>query len=305
LCIRSETWPSISRRPATCLSLCSHPSGRRANANGADDWRTAQRSGLRIAKGGVMPRVNGVGESTDFQADKFLGNSALAHTATPSVRVPRRQEARRPATEHDFRPEDQDGFPVNGTRLGFRQRLIASTAIVAAVGVGTVAYFWASAGEKTPTQAVEVVPVAQSSTEAPVQTATAFPAAQSSPEVPVQMASTIPEPSTEPPTAVASPDPPASSIVEGSSQLASAAPSESSPMVQTLPPPWENQDYVFLQRPGVNIRSTPAANGAVLGTAAKGTRFKITSQEGDWIQVESTRVKGWINSQFLAANKPR
>ena len=253
-----------------------------------------------------MPRLNGVGESTDFQADKFLGNSALAHTATPSVRVPRRQEARRPATERDFRPEDQDGFPVNGTRLGSRRRLIASTAIVAAVGVGTVAYLWASAGEKTPTQAVEVVPVVQSSTEALVQTAsTALPAVQSSPEVPVQTASTIPEPSTEAPTAVASPDPPASSIVEGSSQVASAAPTESSSMVQTLPPPWENQEYVFLQRPGVNIRSTPAANGAVLGTAVKGTRFKVTSQEGDWIQVESTRVKGWINSQFLATNKPQ
>ena len=27
--------------------------------------------------------------------------------------------------------------------------------------------------------------------------------------------------------------------------------------------------------------------------------------ERDWVQVENTRMKGWINSQFLAPNKPQ
>jgi hypothetical protein len=90
------------------------------------------------------------------------------------------------------------------------------------------------------------------------------------------------------------PDPPASVPTETSPQVAPAALAGTAPR-----PPWENQDIVFLKRPGVNIRSTPSANGTVLGTAAKGTRFKVTKREGDWVQVASDRFKGWINSQFL------
>jgi uncharacterized protein YraI len=51
--------------------------------------------------------------------------------------------------------------------------------------------------------------------------------------------------------------------------------------------------------------TTPATNGPVVGTAPKGTRFKVSKRDGDWIQVESDRLKGWINSQFLGPNNPR
>ena len=37
----------------------------------------------------------------------------------------------------------------------------------------------------------------------------------------------------------------------------------------------------------------------------QGTRFTATRREGDWIQVENGRLKGWINSQFLVPDKPR
>jgi hypothetical protein len=30
-----------------------------------------------------------------------------------------------------------------------------------------------------------------------------------------------------------------------------------------------------------------------------------TSREGDWVQVENPNWKGWINSQFLAPDKPQ
>ena len=62
---------------------------------------------------------------------------------------------------------------------------------------------------------------------------------------------------------------------------------------------------VFLERPGVDIRSAPSANAPVLGAAPRGTQFTATGREGDWVQVENTRLKGWINSQFLAPDKPR
>ena len=46
-------------------------------------------------------------------------------------------------------------------------------------------------------------------------------------------------------------------------------------------------------------------DGAVLGSAPKGTRFKVTKRNGDWAQVESDRLKGWIKSEFLGPNEPR
>ena len=67
----------------------------------------------------------------------------------------------------------------------------------------------------------------------------------------------------------------------------------------------QNPDLVFLQRPGVNIRSAASANAPVLGTAPRGTEFTATGREGDWVQVENTRWKGWINSQFVAPDKPQ
>ena len=51
-------------------------------------------------------------------------------------------------------------------------------------------------------------------------------------------------------------------------------------------------------------RSTPSTTGSILGTAPKGALFKVAKREGDWVQVESDRVKGWINFQFLGPNKP-
>ena len=156
-----------------------------------------------------------------------------------------------------------------------------------ALGAGALAYFiLPSGGENTATQTAESTPALQSSAVAPVQTAP-----------------TIPEPSPAPFTNVR-PDLPPSVTVEASPEVAPAALTGSAAGSQSVPP-WEKQDIVFLQRPGVNIRSTSSANGTVLGTARKGTRFQVTNREGDWVQVESDRLKGWINSQFLAPDEPR
>jgi uncharacterized protein YraI len=51
--------------------------------------------------------------------------------------------------------------------------------------------------------------------------------------------------------------------------------------------------------------ATTATSAPAIGTAPKGTQFTATGREGDWVQVENTRLKGWINSQFLAADKPQ
>src|SRR5829696_487500 len=66
-----------------------------------------------------------------------------------------------------------------------------------------------------------------------------------------------------------------------------------------------NRDVLFLQRPGVNIRSAPSLTSNVVGTAPKGTRFEVTNRDGEWVQVESGQLKGWINGQFLAPAEPQ
>ena len=62
---------------------------------------------------------------------------------------------------------------------------------------------------------------------------------------------------------------------------------------------------LFVQRPGVNIRSAPSRSSRVVGTAPIGTRFEVTNKENTWVQVESGPLKGWINGRLLTANEPQ
>jgi hypothetical protein len=190
---------------------------------------------------------------------------------------------------HSFHPTEQNDLIESQTSFGSRRKLIAGSAVVVALGAGALAYFLLpSGGETTPTQTAEFAPTVQPSSVAAVQAAPS-----------------VPEPSPAPPSSpvVAWPDVPSSVVFDPAPQLAAAPPANTATR-QTVPAS-QNRDTVILQRPGVNIRSTPSANGPVLGTAANGKRFEVTNREGDWVQVESGRLKGWINSQFLAPNEPR
>ena len=176
---------------------------------------------------------------------------------------------------------DEDAFhppePSNlSETFGSRRQLIAGTAIVAALGAAVLTYFFlASPGAKAPAE-----------TSSPIA---------SSPTAVVQPAPTVAEPS-----------PGASGVVPSrdvaASLTAAASPQAVTPQTASTA---QNPNLVFLQRPGVNIRSAASANAPVLGTAPRGTQFTATGREGDWVQVENTRWKGWINSQFLAPNKPQ
>ena len=198
-----------------------------------------------------------------------------------------REETFRPVVggEDSFEPlEPNNPYETNLYEpFGARQKLIAGTAIIAALGVAGLTYFFlASPGAEVPAETTEKSSPAQITAQSPSGTA-------------VQPAPTVPEPS----RGASGVAPPAPLALEASPPV---APSAVTP--QTTPAA-QNLDFVFLQRPGVNIRSAPSGNAPVLGTAPKGTRFTATSREGDWVQVENTSLKGWISSQFLAPNKPQ
>jgi hypothetical protein len=200
------------------------------------------------------------------------------------------------------RAEDTSEFPGKSDlpepQASFRwsRKVIAGTAVAAAMGACAVAYFFlGSASEQTPTQTAEAAPAVQSSPAAPNETPAvsvfepfAAPRATATwPELPGYSAP------------ARTPDPAGPSL-----QVASPAPSGNTAARQTASAS-QKHDVLFLQATGVNIRSTPATNGTVLGTAPKGTRFEVTNRQGDWVQVESGRWKGWINARFLAPNEPR
>jgi len=199
--------------------------------------------------------------------------------------------------EDPFQPSE----PSNPSET-FRARrtMIAGTAIIATLGLaGLTFFFFASPGAKVP---AESAPIAvQSSTEAPVEAAANVPepssptSVESSSET-AAVAPPWPEPSRG--ALVPSPDNPPS-IAGGASRQ--VAPGAETPQIASGA---QNGDPVFLQRPGVNIRSAPSGNAPVLGTAPRGTQFTASSRDGDWIQVENAQLKGWINSQFLGPKKP-
>ena len=199
-----------------------------------------------------------------------------------------------PLHEHAFygdedgplhRPEEND-LSESRTGFGSLRRLVAGTAMVAALGMCACAYFLLASSNKTVHQTAELSAAVQAS---PVQTGPSgsefFAAAARSDS----LSSRTPGQPAEP--------------LDASQKVAWAA-------LPTMPKsltsvPARTEDILFLQRPNVNIRSTPSASGSVVATAPKGTRFKITGREADWVKVQNGRLSGWVNARFLAPAEPR
>jgi Bacterial SH3 domain len=66
----------------------------------------------------------------------------------------------------------------------------------------------------------------------------------------------------------------------------------------------QSPQFAFSQRPGVNVRSTPSPTASVVGSAPKGTRFEVLENSGEWVQVKSSSLKGWINARLIGPNAP-
>ena len=158
--------------------------------------------------------------------------------------------------------DDRSIWAPQAARDGFRTSSKAHCrhCYSAVLGISALAFIWASTGEKKTTQSEQSAPAVQSS--------------QSSPQPPAQTASRKPESLPDPSVAVAWPNVPASVTVE-TPEVAPVAPTGNTAPRQTVSAS-QKPDIVFLQRPGVNIRSAPSANGRVLGTPpnARGSSYK-------------------------------
>jgi hypothetical protein len=238
----------------------------------------------------ARPKGNSFAEGRLNPPAEIWAPPLAPHGTTAAESVLLREDIFRPeiGNEDPFHPP-APSHPYETSRS--RRKLIAGTAIIAALGAAVLTYFFlASPGAEVPAETTEASPIAvQSSSVIPEPSSPTR--VESSSETPVQPAPTVLEPPRGASGVVPSPDVAASLSAEGTPQVAPSA----------VAPP----DLVFLQRPGVNIRSAPSGNAPVLGTAPRGTQFTATSREGDWVRVENARMKGWINSQFLAPNKPQ
>ena len=164
---------------------------------------------------------------------------------------------------HSFHPTEQNDLLESQTSFGSRRKLIAG-AVVVALGAGALAYFLLPlGGETTPTQTAEFAPTVQPS-----------------PVAPVQAAPSVPEPSPAPSSSpvVALPDVPSSVAFDPTPQLAAAPPANTATR-QTVPAS-QNRDTVILQRPGVNIRSTPSANGPAWDCQPKARASRLQTGRG-------------------------
>ena len=206
---------------------------------------------------------------------------------------------------HPVRTPEQSDSPVQDGSFRRRGKLIVGIAVLAALALGTLAYILLSSEVEKSAGLITGAEPAQSPPVPPV------PETQSSNQLP---SPSTPEPSSMPsgtrsPAPPAWPEPPPSlrpmQRADAPPQVAPAAPKGD--LAQRRPPvaAAQNRDVLFLQRPGVNIRSAPTLTSNVVGTAPKGTRFEVTNRDGEWVQVESGQLKGWINGQFLAPAEPQ
>jgi uncharacterized protein YraI len=107
----------------------------------------------------------------------------------------------------------------------------------------------------------------------------------------------------QPPSPQTPPSPPQARPIDVPPQV--AAPGANKLQSEPSAAATQNLEVLFVQRPGVNIRSAPSRTSRIVGAAPMGTRFEVTNREGNWVAVESGPLKGWINRAFLAAIEPQ
>jgi uncharacterized protein YraI len=258
----------------------------------------------------LRKRLDGLAESSRYDSAKLWASPVAQMETSPPANTKVSFRVRTLYTDENNPPQLSQHTDLSRSQRSFGSdlKLITGIAVVLTLGLSAFAYFFlASPSEKTTTQTAELAPSVPYPPATPAETAPSAAPGAAAPSA----ALAEDAPSAAPATATASAAPPAATLSAAPSAVtASAAPaavaaSAAPEPVQASHKVAQSGDVLYLQRPGVNIRSTPSPTGSAVGTAPKGTRFKVTNQQGDWIQVESGRLKGWINAGFLAPSAPR
>jgi outer membrane biosynthesis protein TonB len=147
-----------------------------------------------------------------------------------------------------------------------------------------------------PPPAVEA-PAPPSVTAAPEPSATPTPPPASQAPAAQAQAPTTSVPTTSVPTDSV----PTTSVPTDSAVRPTPAPPAS---MQDQPASLPKDEIVYVQKPRVNIRSEPGKKGKVVGSATKGSQFKVVRRDGGWVQIEGDSGAGWIGSRLLGPQAP-
>jgi SH3-like domain-containing protein len=63
-------------------------------------------------------------------------------------------------------------------------------------------------------------------------------------------------------------------------------------------------EIVFVQKPGVRIRSEPNKRARVVGAATRGQQFTVKRRAGPWVQIDTGNGEGWIGARMLGPQSP-
>jgi hypothetical protein len=265
-----------------------------------------------------------------------LLTSAEHHAAPPLVPFDAPGAVQRPWEEDQ--PEDisasftreqhrwaspEASMDFNKSGFGRRAKLITGTAIII-VAFGGISYFLFASESLRSSPPQNTASLGRSEPAAPIPSITSVPPSDPpSSRTAAPAPSSPPESQTTPPPATVWPGPPAQappiswpdppSLVQVSPRPSpvgprdpNALPRSTTDSVAARQPALGSQSspFVFLQRPGVNVRSTPSLTGSVVGSLPKGTRLEVLERGGEWVQVKSGSLKGWINARFSGPNAP-
>jgi hypothetical protein len=125
----------------------------------------------------------------------------------------------------------------------------------------------------------------------------AGPAAPSVAATPPASVTPVPPPGAQPPAVQAQPG-------ANTTPIESAAPASPPTSMRDQVASLPKDELVFVQKPRVNIRSEPGKRGRVVGSASKGSQFKVVRRAGSWVQVEGDAGTGWIGGRLLGPQAP-
>lgn len=119
----------------------------------------------------------------------------------------------------------------------------------------------------------------------------------------IELRGAVPRPAAPPPPALPSalPPPPAAAPANAAADASAPAPDNQVTVSDTpMGLPQGKEEWVALSS-YANVRSAPSSNAETIKIAEKGTKLRVASRRGNWVQVTdpSTSETGWVYSRYV------
>ena len=207
----------------------------------------------------LRKQFDGLAESSQYSSAEFWAPPVAQIETSPPADASVSRRVRTLYMDENDPPQLLQHTDLSSSQRSFGsgRKLITGIAVVLTLGLSALAYFFLpAAGEKTTTHTAELAPSVPYPRATPAEAGPGAAPAAATPSTTPAAAT----PSTAPAAATSSTAPAAATP----SAAPAAADSERPPEpVQASPKVSQSRDVLYLQRPGVNIRSTPSLSNAI------------------------------------------